>query len=313
ESPKILAHEPWIHGGKKSTVTLHCELCLSRQDLAPKKEREEQKDDLHDYFNGPEVWWMKDGKLLTRSTSRVRQMVHGENHFLLRIKNLRDSDFGTYTCGHNTTLALPVPRRSGVPYPAKFDDPTLWSDSIFKLVWRVNCSTPIINYQLEFREIPHGDWVTLNVPGDFGTLQSKYHNRFARQEQKVEEHVGEYTLKGLSSGMTYEARVRSRNEYGLSAQSKVISFHTFEPETKRTSLYEDYYGSRFKTIVEPNGDERLSQPSNVIQATFLPPYMSLEESKQPRNADDQSTANSQPLATTKDKKGLLKGSNPLTE
>lgn len=90
----------------------------------------------------------------------------------------------------------------------------------------------------------------------------------------------------------------------MSAQSKVISFHTFEPETKRTSLYEDYYGSHFKTLAEPSEDDRISQPSNVIQATFLPPYMSLEESKRPRNADDQSTANSQPLATTKDKKGI---------
>lgn len=41
-------------------------------------------------------------------------MVHGENHFLLRIKNLRDSDFGTYTCGHNTTSTLTDLGRSGV-------------------------------------------------------------------------------------------------------------------------------------------------------------------------------------------------------
>ncbi len=76
----------------------------------------------------------------------------------------------------------------GVPYPARFDLPTLWSESYFKLSWRVNCSTPIINYQarqnkflggklfraiykyillqLEFREVPHGDWVEINVPAD---------------------------------------------------------------------------------------------------------------------------------------------------
>ncbi len=42
---------------------------------------------------------------------------------------------------------------TGVPYPARFDLPTLWSESTFKLSWRVNCSTPIINYQLEFREV----------------------------------------------------------------------------------------------------------------------------------------------------------------
>eukprot|EP00095_Tigriopus_kingsejongensis_P008872 snap_masked-scaffold15_size728074-processed-gene-6.5 protein:Tk08872 transcript:snap_masked-scaffold15_size728074-processed-gene-6.5-mRNA-1 annotation:"opioid-binding protein cell adhesion molecule-like" len=313
----MMAHDPWIHAGKTGTVTLRCELCLSRQLLTAKAKRDDHDPIEADFHGGPEAWWMKDGKLLTRSTSRVRQMVHGQNHFLLRIKNLRDSDFGTYTCGHNAsadfnggiqtttqpgqglvavTDSIEV---SGVPYPAKFDLPTLWSDSIFKLTWRVNCSTPIINYQLEFREVPHGEWVTLNVPGDFGrSFRSRYYNRFAPSQIKVEEHVGTYTLKGLTSGTSYEARVRSRNEYGLSGQSTVISFHTFEIKEKKSKVYEPP-----RIAIEPDADDLESKPSNVIQATFGPPYNRQVEVRDRQAGNDaRSQANSQPLATsTKEK------------
>ena len=39
------------------------------------------------------------------------------------------------------------------------------ADGVYDLSWRVNCSTPLISYELEFREMPHGNWLSLNVPG----------------------------------------------------------------------------------------------------------------------------------------------------
>ena len=59
-------------------------------------------------------------------------------------------------------LALPL---AGAPYPALFDAPAVTADGVYDLSWRVNCSTPVISYELEFRELPHGNWVSLNVPG----------------------------------------------------------------------------------------------------------------------------------------------------
>ena len=56
---------------------------------------------------------------------------------------------------------------AGAPYPALFDPPVVTSDGVYDLSWRVNCSTPVISYELEFRELPHGNWVSLNVPGSF--------------------------------------------------------------------------------------------------------------------------------------------------
>ena len=53
----------------------------------------------------------------------------------------------------------------GVPYAAKFEPYTL-TETTVNLSWKVNASynAPVINYQLEFQEIPHGQWITINVP-----------------------------------------------------------------------------------------------------------------------------------------------------
>jgi hypothetical protein len=48
---------------------------------------------------------------------------------------------------HNNYLSI-----SGAPYPAVFELPLLTSDETYDLSWHVNCSTPIIAYQLEFRD-----------------------------------------------------------------------------------------------------------------------------------------------------------------
>ena len=54
---------------------------------------------------------------------------------------------------------------AGAPYPARFAPPVVTADGVYDLSWRVNCSTPVISYELEFRELPHGNWLSLNVPG----------------------------------------------------------------------------------------------------------------------------------------------------
>lgn len=99
-----------------------------------------------------------------------------------------------------------------MPYPAKFDLPTDWSDTTFKLSWRVNCSiyAPIINYQLEFQEIPHGRWVVINIPAkiDFDSLRRHRKHRNKRKKggsgNDVVEFKHTYTIKGLTKGSSYK-------------------------------------------------------------------------------------------------------------
>ena len=56
---------------------------------------------------------------------------------------------------------------TGVPDAAEFDPYTL-TDTSANLSWRVNTSfnAPVINYQLEFKEIPHGQWIIINIPAN---------------------------------------------------------------------------------------------------------------------------------------------------
>ena len=101
----------------------------------------------------------------------------------------------------------------GVPYPAKFDLPTEWTDTTFKLSWRVNCSihAPIINYQLEFKELPHGQWVVMNIPAKFDNELLLQHRRHKNRRKKSKKHLSDiyefkqsYTIKGLTKDSSYK-------------------------------------------------------------------------------------------------------------
>lgn len=218
DPPNIIVQQPWIHAGEKSTISLRCQICAQKPYT---------------------VWWTKDGESLGENSARIRQM-HNHHHehpneYILRIRGVRQKDFGAYECNvyvNGTRLqrsqSLNV---SGVPYPAEFDVPTSWSDTTFKLSWKVNCSksAPIINYKLEFRELPYGDWVVMNIPNNRGSGAKRGHGSKRRKGggRELIEYSQSYTLKGLSKGSQYQARLRSRNAFGLSAESVLVSFRTY--------------------------------------------------------------------------------------
>jgi len=243
--PLIAAAEPWVHASKHSTIILTCHICAED----PYK-----------------VWWSKDGDVLSRSSHRVRQhKKSGRGHggwrevpsVTLKIKSFRDSDFGGYRCNiySNATKeeASSDVRVAGYPYPAVFDLPEEWSDTTFKLSWKVNCSetSPIVDYQLEFRRssAASSDWIVVNIPASSSTassssssvagqllvpnsaaLATRGHGEShltSRHGPTIAEFHQEYLLRGLSRGQNYEARVRSRNAYGASMDSEVFHFRTF--------------------------------------------------------------------------------------
>ena len=89
----------------------------------------------------------------------------------------------------------------GVPYAAKFEPYTL-TETTVTLSWKVNASynAPVINYQLEFQEIPHGQWITVNVPAK-ANIGTKVKNNY-----DVVEFQQSYILKGLSKGASYKVK-----------------------------------------------------------------------------------------------------------
>lgn len=244
EPTSIYTREPWVHAGKRSTITLHCQICFQRGKGI-------------DSSHHGRIWWRKDGELLPRQSARLRQMAptgaqSRRGRYSLRIRNVRDSDFGVYECGTNVTGGKQIRQKihlSGAPYPARFAPPVVTADGVYDLSWRVNCSTPVISYELEFRELPHGNWLSLNVPGDangdprllMGQLEDGGGfgeggggSAASRHHGGVVEHRQSYRLSGLPDEVNYECRVRSRNLYGMSGYSDVICFP--DPEACSDSI-----------------------------------------------------------------------------
>ena len=91
-----------------------------------------------------------------------------------------------------------------MPNQARFDSLKSASATTLEISWRVNCSVnaPIINYRLEFQEIPHGQWLSINVPAQLSLDENwnRYKNDIEYQQS--------YTLKGLTHGAKYRVRLR---------------------------------------------------------------------------------------------------------
>ena len=138
---------------------------------------------------------------------------------------------------------------SGVPYPPVFETPTTWSETEFVLSWRLNSSihsSPIIDYQLEFRQSDTRkyNWISVNVPAhetsvvtdpgpdllknthDYGLTSDGMYTKndvvsdkergFQRQKSKLyqksnaprlHEYRQTYALRGLSRATNYEVSI----------------------------------------------------------------------------------------------------------
>lgn len=90
------------------------------------------------------------------------------------------------------------------------------SPDSYTLIWEVDSYSPIIEYNLFFREFNEngdsGEYKKLTVPAD-GHSPGPLHSK-------------SYTLAGLKRASIYEAMVLSRNHYGWSNPSNIIKFAT---------------------------------------------------------------------------------------
>ncbi len=143
----------------------------------------------------------------------------------------------------------------GVPYPARFELPTLWSESTFKLSWRVNSTLPIISYRLEFRKVPYGEWVTINVPSDTNTqreadVRSDPATHLLKGKKGVVTgaahkeviYIQSYTLKGLRKDTSYEVLRAIKMDQNCSEdkisllQSNHVRAFAYSPQDKSDTL-----------------------------------------------------------------------------
>lgn len=97
------------------------------------------------------------------SDDDVQYIVYSK-HFLI-IKNMRESDFGTYLCraeniiGTNST-SLEVTGRPQKPLFKR--SPLVSTYMTHNLIWQTESLSPIYEYKLQFRQVPSGDVTMLN-------------------------------------------------------------------------------------------------------------------------------------------------------
>jgi len=194
----------------------------------------------------PEVKWYKDTMLLDPTNNRHMQ-TYG-NRYVLLLKNVRETDFGNYSCMADNSLgrsrgSIEV---SGRPHAAKIITPRLGSyKDQYNLTWTVNSFLPIEEYRILYRvNSPHYgndayqfasaktgrsspgfynnkqpiEWTNIIPTIDNPEPSSQYRNRFT--------YTGNFVFYGLTPSTEYEVIIQSRNKEGWSDASDIFRFST---------------------------------------------------------------------------------------
>lgn len=152
--------------------------------------------------------WQKDGKnVVPRPPHLILNKSH--NHYILLIKELREEDFGKYTCMAKNMFGMTEKHIYLVNTPAIRDfvkPPKGLKDTV--LTWKVESKSPISEHELQYRKVGDSEWKNVKPEVTNGN-------------QDI--YTIDYTLKGLEPG-TYEARVRSQNSHGWSEYSDIMKF-----------------------------------------------------------------------------------------
>merc|ERR1712096_526990 len=103
---------------------------------------------------------------------------------------------------------------SGKASPAEFKS-SLWGEKKkkYELEWVVESITEVTQFQVEYRKVADddGEWIKINV------IPSKVDKR---------SYAGKVVIDGLNPSTEYVARVKSKNNFGLSNYSPEFKFHT---------------------------------------------------------------------------------------
>jgi len=179
------------------------------------------------------VTWYKNNVPIIQS-SRIHS-VHSHNkrqdQFNLRIRSLAPMDFGNYTCGVLDNTGSQVDGDNMVvdklpPPPAFYSRTDRVNETSQLLTWTGSSKMPIIHFLMEFRLRPLSglgeDWVSLVIPFNPNT------------------NVQSYLLRGLTSGTTYEARLRTKTRHGISHYSDTWQFSTWSPWTTSAPVTQVY-------------------------------------------------------------------------
>ncbi len=198
-APEVEVEEVFIHAAAGNKVEL---VCLVHAEPSPTVQ-----------------WYKSGGKIELTDDSTSSMKRHGRRH-ILTFTNLREEDFGNYTCrAHNSIgQSQKVLEISGLAaFPDFGSRPAGSEPESFLLEWTAKSHTPISSFALKYRERGDSDWKHVTVSP-------------SSSEQSGLVWAGKHNLGGLKAATRYEARVASNNDQGWSRPSRIFHFATFGVE-----------------------------------------------------------------------------------
>jgi hypothetical protein len=154
------------------------------------------------------VNWTKDGADIVNN-QRI-QLISNQNKHNLVLKDLRDSDFGEYTCSAWNTIGASKKTIKLVKTPAILRCLKSRTDAKeMVLTWEVQSKSNISEHEFVYRRKGDKDWIRVNPEVNF---------------VGNEIYTARYVFDTALDPGEYETRIRSQNYNGWSEFSEAISF-----------------------------------------------------------------------------------------
>ncbi|XP_019867558.1 protein amalgam isoform X2 [Aethina tumida] len=155
----------------------------------------------------PTTNWQKDGVNIKNTQSY--NLRHEKDASILLIRNVQETELGTYTCVAKNALGKVEKNVTVVKEPAVLHLKEDKNERGTQLSFKVESKSAIEEHELQFRKKGESEWETVK-PG------------VSKPDKNHVYHV-QYTLQNQEPG-TYEARARSKNSHGWSVYSDSKSF-----------------------------------------------------------------------------------------
>lgn len=212
--------------------------------------------------------------------------------FVLTIRDIREEDFGNYTCHATNSLGLDKHEIvvSGKPLPPTILPGVGTSKTEFRLRWSVHSAFPVQEHNIYYERIVHGqNYYQHSGVRCYGQndctdckMQDSCNMINVRVEQKNKPHghgwrrsmkdlqnllesqkEAEQVLMELVPDSRYRVKIQTVNEFGKSHWSQDFEFDTYGAQTQRPSLF-----SAFSSAISTKAKATLL----VVYLFFSLPY-----------------------------------------
>jgi len=224
----------------------------------------------------PDVNWQRGRTVLSHHDHKSKyQMsskpIKDENTrmFILTIRNIREEDFGNYTCHATNSLGFDKHEIvvSGKPLPPTILPNKGSSKTEYTLRWKVDSAFPVREHNIYYERKLHGkkyihqsgmpcygEGECRDCSRDSCTMlkiraEQKHPQQGWRRSLEDLQHLldsqkeAQQILTGLVPDSEYQVKIQTINEFGRSHWSEEFEFDTFGAETQRPSIFSAFSSS----------------------------------------------------------------------